>query len=286
MKLALKIGVGLLALVIVLVLIVFVYIDVIAKTAIEKGATYALGVKTTLDKADVGVLSGKFTMKGLQVANPEGFDSKDFFQLGEGFVSVSLGSLSRQTVTLPLLTLSDLHMNLEKKNGKANYSVILDNLNRLKSPGDGGEPQTGDKSTGGGKDFVVEEILITNVNVEVDVLPIGGQLNHVHVPIDEIHLKSVGSKGLTTAQMTDLVIKAILAAVAKSAVDLPGDLANDLGGALASFGNMGFDSTVDIGGKTVNELGKHIGGAGDGIGKGLEDVGKGLGGLLGGKKDE
>ena len=53
------------ALVAVLVGIVVVSIDTIAKQGVERGATYALQVPTTLDKADVGIMSGTFAMSGL-----------------------------------------------------------------------------------------------------------------------------------------------------------------------------------------------------------------------------
>ena len=62
----------------------FFYIDSIAKQAVERGGTYALGVNTTLRKADVEVFSGAVTLNGLRVANPEGFAADHFLRLGEG----------------------------------------------------------------------------------------------------------------------------------------------------------------------------------------------------------
>ena len=79
------------------VAVVFVSIDAIARAAIERGSTYALGVPTTLGSANIGFLSGEFTMKDLDVANPDEFDGEYFFQLDEGFLAVSLSAVLQAT---------------------------------------------------------------------------------------------------------------------------------------------------------------------------------------------
>ena len=48
----------------------------VARVAVEKGGTYALGVQTTLNDASIGVLSGRFGMSGLRVANAQGFPGR------------------------------------------------------------------------------------------------------------------------------------------------------------------------------------------------------------------
>ena len=280
MKLVAKIVLVLVVLLVLVVAGVAFYLDAIAKGAIETGATYALGVRTTLDEADVGVISGEFTMKGLNVANPEGFQGDYFLQLGEGYVDVSMGSLRQDTVELPLLTLTTINIRLEKKGDESNYKVILDSLKRLES----GE---GEDKKMAGKKFNIQEIVISDVNVEVDMLGIGGELSRINVPIDEIRLTNVGTHGADTSEVTNVIIKAIMAAVMANAADLPADLVNDLGSAmqgLTSLADMGigesydFGQMADVAGKTVEDA------------KGLEEEAekavKGIGDLFGGKKDD
>ncbi len=186
MKKLIKLVAVLLVLLVLATIAVALYIDTIAKTAIERGATYALGVKTTLGSADVGLLSGTFSMGDLTVANPAGFESPHFTHLQEGGVEVAFGSLREETVELPTLTLSGLDIHLDKSEGKANYDVILENLSRFES-GDDVEKETD------GKKFVINEILIQRIVVHVQLLPIGGDLTKLDVPIDEVRLRNVGS---------------------------------------------------------------------------------------------
>jgi len=280
-KLAILVG-GLVILLVAVVAVVFVSIDAIARAAIERGSTYALGVPTTLGSADIGILSGEFTMKDLDVANPDGFDGDYFFQLDEGFVAVSLGSLRQDTVEIPTLALTGVRMNLQKKGGRANYTVITENLKRLESGETAGEERNRAEEDGErGKNFMIHEIVIRDVHVTVDVLPIGGELTRIEIPIEEVRLTEIGSETLTTAEVTSRVIKMILAAVVKNGATLPADLVDDLGGALrglADLGNIDITQIADIAGAT-DQLGKEI----ENAGKSVDEVLKGLGGLLGDK---
>jgi hypothetical protein len=276
MKLVLKLAVVLVAVLLMALGAVILYLDAIAKTAVERGATYALGVQTTLASADVAVLASYFKMNGLIVANPQGFQSEHFLQLGEGYVDVSIGSLRQETVELPLLTLTTIRMTLEKKGDESNYKVILDNLKRFES----GEGQ--DKKMAG-KKFNIQEAVIKDINVEIDVFGVGGELNRIRVPIDEIRLTNVGAGGGDTSEITNVIIKAIMAAVMANAADLPAELVNDLGGqlqGLSSLADMGIDESFDFGAQMGDISGKTV----EDAAKGVDEAVKGLGGLLGGDK--
>lgn len=292
----------LLAIIVVLVLGVigvgFYYIDSLAKAGIERGATYALDVPTTLDSADVQVFAGKFSMAGLNVANPQGFSSPHFLALGDGGVAVSLGTLNSKTVVLPELNLSDIDVNLQKAGGKANYQVILDNLKRLESGGKPKEPKAG---SGGGKDFVIKKVEIKNITAHVDLLPVGGDATKVDVTVPEILLTDVGQGGVPMSQLVNVLTQAILTAIVKNGAGLiPGDILGDLQGQLSqlnALGDVGVQVLNNAGeivgsfGKNAEELTKNAGDIGkkaeeavDDIKKGAEDAAEGIKGLLGGDK--
>jgi hypothetical protein len=302
MKLLLKLVVVVVILVVLLGVVALFYIDSIAKSGIEKSATYALGVETTLDGASVGLLSGTFGMTGLNVSNAEGFRSDHFLTLDEGGLEVSLGSLRSDTIEVPKLELSGLDMVLEKKGGNANYKVIMENLKKLES----GEKPPAEEGTS--KDFIIKEVVIKDVHVAYDLLGTGSGLDTVRVPIDEIRLTDVGKDGgLKFSELTDVILKAIFSAVIANGGDLPGEvlgeLKNGLAG-LASLGDMGIGAAFSAGGELVNITGgviegvgqigegaaEAVGDIGEEIGKGVEEIGdgigKGLGDLLGGNKDE
>lgn len=287
MKTLLKLVVVLIVLVVAAVIAAVLYIDTIAKRGVEKGATYALGVPTTLGSAHVGILAGTFDMKGVDVGNPPGFGTPHFLTLNDGDVAVSFASLREPTVVLPELNLTGIDVNLEKKEGKANYTVILDNLKKLES----GKPAEPSKD---GKKFIIKQVAIRDVTIHVDLLPIGGSQSRVDVPIKEIILTDVGSGGVggvggaTIDEVVNIIVKAVFAAAVQAGGGLiPQDIVGDLSGALAQLGDLN-KFGMQIGGKPAELLGgvveKAAEGLSDGIEKGVGEALKGLGDTIGGKK--
>ncbi len=284
---------------IVAVAAAFLWIDRLAKVGVERGATYALGVRTRLADMDVGVLSGRVAMGDLSVANPEGFSSDSFLELGKGEVSVSLGTLMEEKVVLPTLKLADLHLNLERNGSKANYDEIINNLKKLESK----SARPAEESEG--KRFVIQDVDIRNVNVNVQVIPLGGELTRIPISIEEIQLSDIGSdsdNGVVLAQLTGILMKAVLqAVVAKAGNVLPADVMAGLTAGLDQLDGIA-DTTIQVVGQVVTDvqnvskglqdtgrqIGEKLNESTKGLGKGLNDAGKelenGIGGLLKGDK--
>ena len=289
-----RLVIGLAAVIVLLVVLLFVaymYIDSIARKGVEVGGKYALGVPTTLDKASVGIFQGHVGLTGLMVANPQGYTAPHFLKLNQGNVDVKLSSLMGDTADVPMLELSGFDVNLEKRNGKANYQVIMDNLKSLESKQQAQPAQPAKP----GKKFVIHDLKLTGIVVHADMVGAGGPLD---VTVDPIELKEVGTAAGADMHMEDLagiIMKAILAAVANKALEMPGQLAKSLGSdlgsglsGLKSLGSSGIQVVGDVGGKLGNlglQAGQKIGDVGKSIGEGVSGLGKGLGGLFGGSSD-
>ncbi|MCI0364901.1 MAG: hypothetical protein L0219_13570 [Phycisphaerales bacterium] len=269
----------LVVLLIVAAVALVVWVDRIAKVAVERGSTYALGVPARLDSADVRILGGEFAMSGFTVSNPEGFKTDHFMTLQQGDVALATSSLMADTIELPTLTLSGIDMNLEKKDGAANYKVILQNLKRFESK------ET--KPAEDGKKFVVRKLLIKDVNVHVDLMG-GGDLTKVNVPVDVIELHDVGSGGkpVRISDLMGVILKAVFAAVLdKGGQLIPADINSELGKALGELSSLAevaqIGELADFGVKTVGEVGDAAKGIGD---KTKETLDKTIGDLFGDKK--
>jgi hypothetical protein len=260
-------GVVVIVLLVVVVLVgAFMYVDSIARQGIERGGTYALGVPTEVRHVDVGLFRGRVTVDGLRIGNPQGFEAPSFLRMESGRTEVAVRTLRQDVVRVPQLRLSDVEVVLERRPGeKANYQVILDNLERFKGP-EKPEPAPG---TAEGKRVIVDELVLTNIRVHVDMLrgqgAIGeamGQLGRVTVPIDEIRLTGVGQtgegvagSGVTLGELAGLVVQAVLgAAVEKGGDILPADLIGDVRSRLAQIGDLD-EIRVQISGQ-LSQLGK------------------------------
>lgn len=288
----------------------YVMLDTIATNAVAKAGTHATGVETTVDSVHIGVFAGEVTIDDLKIANPEGFPSDRFMSLGEGELNVGLASLMSDTVNVGLIRLDNIVMNLEDKDGKANYEVIMDNLSKLSDPDAPKSPEP-EEDGAASKKFIVREILITNVNVNATY---GGKKIPVSIP--EIKLTDVGSgegaKQVTMSEIMGIVIGATFETLLKNPDLLPAAMVGTIREGVAGLGDLGDFSVENIGEITqgVGEIiktvpgGEKIGSEVDALSgeatqkieEGIGDLGgeadkvteklEGLGGLLGGKKDE
>lgn len=274
---------------------VVLYADRAVKIAVEKGGTYALGVETTLGSADVGFVSASLGLKDLKIANPPGYKSDRFFGMGNAKVSVSAASLRGSVIDVPTLSLESITLNLEKTTDKANYRVILDNLKRLES---GEAPSKDTRPSGDEKRFVVRTLSIRDVRVNADLVPMGGELTRVSIPVESVELRDVGTagRGVPLSELTDIIIKALLVVVAdKGAQLLPPDLLGDLNSGLAQLrdlDSLGIKVQSTLGAEAQKMLDEKLGTAVDSAKKKADEaidsatkkVEDGLKNLLPGKK--
>ena len=283
MKALTRIAIGAAALVVAGLIVLFVYIDQMASAAIEKGATHALGVDTDVGFVRIGFLTGTVRTGGLRIANPPGFTNDDFLKMDSGRLDVSLESLREDTVVVPLMAIDGVEVALEQGSGKTNYGTILANLKRFERSG---SPKPA-ASTGPSKKFVVKEVRITDVTAHLVASAALGDAGSMDVSIDEIRLHDLGAGGgLEAGQLANVLVKAILGAVARHGGDLPGAVLGQLSSGLRSRGPVSAQVFTDHAGSTGSDaldgaaraVGESVGNA---AGERAEQVLRGLGDLLG-----
>jgi hypothetical protein len=256
------------------------FIDTLAKSAIEKGGTYATGVETTVGTARIGLFSGAFKLEHLVIANPPGYGADPFFRLDRLETGVTPASLSGDLVELPKLEIDGVVVRLANgKDGKPNYAVITDHLKKLS----GSSPASEEKS---GKKFVIRELIVRNVKIAADLslllpLPPGAA---PELALPELRMKDVGTGGSgggsSLSELAGIVLTAVLNAAGGASGFLDPSFAKDLSGRIADLGPLKDQALSAVNqalGGAVNDLGSQVGGEAQ---KALEKVG----GLLGGKK--
>lgn len=266
-----KILIGLPLLLILLLVVGFLFLDRIAKKAVEVGGEQAMGVPTALDGISLKPFRGEGSLEGLQIANPKGFETPFFMRLSKADAALDVGSVLTDTVVMKSIELDGLKAHLEKSKEGANYEVILANMKKGEEEGAGGEEP--------GKKFLVQRIVVRNIDVRADVAVVGQKLSSVDLHIDEIHLENVGSdtgSGVIMSELMGTIVKAVLVAIVEQgATVLPQVMVNGLGAGLKGLGKVGFKVTSKV-----------LGGAGKAVGGVAKDAIKGIGGILGGGDDE
>jgi len=259
------------ALVVVLAIAgVIFYAGQLAKLAIESGVETAMGVDADVGFVYLGLASGQFRMRGLEIGNPPGFEADHFLRVASTRTSVSYGALREGRVEIPELAISGLDMQLEWQGTKGNYSVILDNIGSAESSSTPQEESP--------VEFVIRELVIQDITASARVSPSLGEIGKVDVKIPEIRLRNVGAGspgGVDLAELSGIVVAAVLKAVAEKSGDLPGQMQASL--------RRGLDRLPKIPGGLGDVVGgqaeKLLGGKEADSGK-IQDLSEGAGKLL------
>lgn len=235
------------ALIIGLVIFAFGAIDKGAQIAIEHGGTYALGVETSVESVDVALTQGTVELGKLTIANPEGFETAQFFILSNTFASVDLETINSDTIMVESVKLSGIDITLDKGNDPSNYNQILENLARFESD----ETGSADKSKEG-KNVVIKSLILEDINIHIANMPgISLLAGDVAINIPRIELQNVGEQeSMKAGDIFGLVVKTVMAAAVEAGGgiipnDVLGELGNGLSG-LSSLSDMGINAISDL----------------------------------------
>ena len=285
-------GLGLVLVVVVLAIGVLFWLDSLARSAVERGGTHALGVETTLADASIGIFSSKSGLTDLEVANPAGFSRPSFFSLRSARLELPLRQLLETRITIPVLELEGITIHLERGASGTNFGQILDHLARFESgsdapPGEGAPPDESEK--GEGKTFHLQRLVIRDVRASVQLIPAAGELTQLEVSVPEIVVDDLASD-MTVAQICAVVVRvALRASLEAGKGKIPAELLADLRGRVDDLeAEARARIAKELGGleEKLNEQAKKLGPEAErALQKASEELGGKLDGLLKKKKN-
>jgi len=257
--------------VLILALVAIVGVNLLAdsavRVAVETAGTKALSVGVDLDAAKLSITGGALTLHDLTVANPPGYQHDTLLKLRQGDVQVQTKTLLSDEVQIKDIQLDGMDLVIEQKGLGNNLQDVIK------------AAQRGEKEPSGKKLFV-ENLELTNVTVNVKLLPVPGKADTVTLTLAPIKMTDLGrDERLDTATLTAKIMLAIAAGIAQQGTDvLPKEMINGLTSVLGT--------AIDLG-RIILGTGQE---AGEGLQKGVESIGQGitegLKGILAPKKDE
>ena len=279
MKKALKIAGIVVAVLVVALLVAWLLIDSVAKTGIERGGSYATGTPTKVHGVSLSLLHGQVRLDYLSVANPEGFKTSHFLEVGKLDVGVVLGSFLGKTVEVTQFDIDGLDLNIEQQGGTTNVAAILDHIEKL-----GGQKDQPKEPSG--KKLKVSRIVIRNVVAHIQVLPVGGEATTLDIPVPEIVLENVtqdNAQGIAVSELMRRLVPAILAAVVDKAKGIIPDadlnkLSGDITSATQALGQGAANLVNQAGGRAAKTL--------EGLGAGTKQTGEAVQKSVGGALDK
>jgi len=252
-------------LVIIVILIIVAFGGVLffggslVRAGVEKGANYVLQVDTKVGGGRLNVVSGTVGLSGMSIGNPPGFKSERAMMLDDIDISVSVGSLTSDTVVVNHIIINKPEITIDTNVLKTNLGTLMDNIE--KTTGGGKKPETKKEETGAAqKKLKVGKVKILGAKVRVAESVVGGL--GAAIPLPDIEMTDVGTgenKDETDfPTLVKTIIEELIKSIAKNGAGLPDQLGNLL----------------------KNETGNILKDAGGAVKKTADDVIKGVGGIF------
>jgi hypothetical protein len=253
-------------LIIAVVLFIKVYGDRTLKYGIETAGEKALKVDVRVEDLSLAILAGKLNIDGLAVDNPQGYQQPTFLEAGHLYTALNTKSLLSDTIEIEQIKLDGINVVLEQKGMTNNIKELLANLPKSDAP-----KTESDKA---GKNVLVKDLEISNVKVNITLLPGVGRATTLTLPLSTIHLTNLGSENkMDTAALVKEIITAIAENIAKQGkglipTDVLDSISGELGQALLKARDESLKQVEGVG-QQIMDSGKNIGEEAKGILKGF-----------------
>ena len=146
MKKVLKVAVVLVVVLVLGLIAVGLFMGSIIKTGVATFGPRVAKVGMRLDAANLSILSGSGTLKGVFIGNPTGFNAPSAIQVGEVTVAVKPGSIFSDKVVVQTVRVISPEITLFGLKGD-NLQKILANVQAFSSSGSALTNQAGQAST-------------------------------------------------------------------------------------------------------------------------------------------
>jgi len=228
-----RVAIGLTALVVILVvgvLVLYSSLGAIITKAVNHEGPEIIQAKVNLDKTVIDATSGKGSLHGLFIGNPEGFETESAFKMDKIEITLDTDSITSDTVVINEINIQAPEVTYELGGGGSNVAAIQKNVDAYVKKHVGASDSKEKSAAKGGKTkMVIDHVYVKGGKVNISASLLGGKA--MTVPLPDIHLKDIGkkTKGATPGEVVKSVIgalnKAILKAVAPLNLDKVGEVA-------------------------------------------------------------
>ena len=257
-----RIGIGLVALIAILVvgvLILYSSLGAIITKAVNTEGPEIIQADVKLDETVIDATSGKGSLHGLFIGNPEGFETESAFKMDKIEITVDPGSITSDTIVINEINIQAPEITYEVGENGSNVAAIQKNVDAyVKKTIGASESKEKSLAKEGGTKMVIDHVYVKDGKVNISATLLGGK--SMTVPLPDIHLKDIGKKqkGATPGEVVKSIIGALNKAILKAVAPL------------------NLDKVGEVAGKAVEGTKDAVEGAAKGVGDTLEKGAKGV----------
>ena len=201
--------------IIVLTALFLIFFSVIAKGAIQNVGPLVTGVPMKVNAVLFNAFTGKFSIKGLVIGNPEGYTSKHALKLNDFHVDVDMSTLLARKLRIEEIRINGVELNYETNLLNNNLAQIQKNVERLSGP-EKEKNKEKNSSQAAAKPLQINLIELKDITAWVIVK---GTVVQTPIPVLPVTLHDLGSspEGVSSAMVINDVLLSLLGSIANTA---------------------------------------------------------------------
>jgi hypothetical protein len=158
-------------------------IDSIVKSVVENVISKATGTKVTIGSVDISLSKGKATIRGLKIANPQGFSNDSMMDLG-----AITAQINYKTGAITNLHIEKPYFLLEQKGSETNFDVIQKHLSGPEKTHSSEPKESSSSAKEKGSIYQIDSFKINDAQISVSSIDTG---KSAKVTIDSIQLDNL-----------------------------------------------------------------------------------------------
>lgn len=181
------------------------------KDAIEQYGSEYTGVAVTVESVSLSPFGGRGEIRGLEVAQPEGYDGDHAIRVGRTAVNLRLTSLLEDPIVIDRVVVDGARVNAVSRDLRdTNLQVILRHVESMTPP-----PR--DDKEAPGRQLIIEQFDMTDTEASV----VAGDLGGVSVRVPDLELTGLGREtaGASVGQILQQVLRPLVSAVVTSVTE-------------------------------------------------------------------
>jgi uncharacterized protein involved in outer membrane biogenesis len=195
---------GGLVIVVILLWLLASNLDGIVKRIIEDVGSETLGTNVSLSSVEIKLADASAVLRGLTIANPQGFDTPNAFELGAITITLDPATVTTNEVVMPRIVIDEASLTFEQAGAHNNLKTLLDQLDSGSDAATSGTEAAGDEVL-----IVIEELQLKGAGMTLVVDKLTEPLS---LKLTDITVRDIGRRGagVTPEEAARQIIKPIL----------------------------------------------------------------------------
>jgi hypothetical protein len=191
-------------------------LDSLVASVIEEQGSAVTGTSVRVGSVSIDLRGGSGTIRGLRVANPDGFSRGDAFSLGEITLDLDTGSLTGSPIVVERVRVAEPAANYEvDARGRSNFGALKSNVERYSAAG--GAAEEAPAAEGEPLKLLIRDFAFEKGSVRADFSALDADQEPIQAELPTVRRSNLGApSGAAPGQIGKQVLGAFTGAVVKT----------------------------------------------------------------------